>query len=134
MTKNSTKRQLCNFWHKNIGKNCMHKLLMNLNPVVNFINVLFASFSCESVLAICFYLHFGFDTKILAKKHFSMKNTHVKCWWNWLRSDCRQRQESSKCVTKLSHYFNPIIRNEIINKALLCQVIKLKRVMTKPLD
>jgi len=54
----------------------------DITPGVNFINILRALF--------CRY---PFAKKIQSKiqlekgcaKHFRMKNTRVKCWWNWLR-------------------------------------------------
>jgi len=45
--------------------------------VNNFINILRANFSYQSLFRSFFLVTFW------QKKHFRMKNSHVKCWWNW---------------------------------------------------
>ncbi len=46
-------------------------------PVVNFINILRTNFLYERRFGSFFYLHVTWENDV------HMKNSRVKCWWNW---------------------------------------------------
>jgi len=60
-------------------KKIAHKMLMKLTKGVNFINILCTNFLYESPLSSFSLLRVWLWT------NFCMKNSRVKCWWNWLK-------------------------------------------------
>ncbi len=48
---------------------------------INFINILQATFKCESVLYIFFCLQFSF---VIFRHKIMVQKLHMKFWWNWL--------------------------------------------------
>jgi len=74
-------------------------LIQYFNPspsCINFINILRAHFSYESLLSSFSLLRVWLWTNICTK------NAPVKCWWNWLLHD-----NSSKCMSNLLPFPNP---------------------------
>jgi len=62
-------------FQKNIGENAAHKMMVNLTPVVNFINVKCTNFSHESRFGSFYYLHV--TRKMLRKWRSYKKFTHL---------------------------------------------------------
>jgi len=102
------------FGAKNLYKKCACKTLMKLTVGVNFINISRARFG------------FGKSTKALSYKilHFRMKNTRVKCWWNWLPVSISSTFYANIFHTKVLFCQN--LTREMLRKALLYEQLTSK--------